>query len=481
MFLPEYDKHDAIGLSELVQKGDVSPQDLLRAAIERIEARNPALNAVVLELFARAKERVDTLPEGPLKGIPFLLKDLKATLAGTPTSNSTLLSKDRKAEVSSVLVKRYEAAGLQIVGKTNTPEFGLGSHTLNPVFGPTRNPWDRGRSAGGSSGGAAAALAMRMLPMADGSDMMGSLRNPAGWNNVIGFRPSVGRVPNGASEGDLYLHQLSTNGPMARSIADLALLLDAMAGYDPAAPLSFGKRGVFAPGLASEAPEDWAKGLRIAWLGDWNGTWPMEDGVLETCEDALKVFESLGAEVTPFVPDFPWEKIWDSWTELRSWSVAAANLPDYADEARRTHLKPEAVWEIERGLAMSGLDVHRASVARSDWHRCLEGVFDRFDLVAAPSAQLWPFPVMDRWPAEIAGRKMDTYHRWMECVLPASLSGRPTVCMPAGFGKAGGPGAGLPMGLQLMGRTRGDMEVLRAAAAYETACPHMTARPADPV
>lgn len=495
--LPPILEAGAARLAAMLRTGDVSAVEIMQAHLDRIDAVNDVTDAPITAIVSRrdaddciadAKQadaalteaRASGAPLPALHGLPIAIKDLTAT-KGLRTSRGSPLYAEFVPEADAPLAAALRGAGALVIGKTNTPEFGLGSHTLNPVFGPTRNPWDRGRSAGGSSGGAAAALAMRMLPMADGSDMMGSLRNPAGWNNVIGFRPSVGRVPNGASEGDLYLHQLSTNGPMARSIADLALLLDAMAGYDPAAPLSFGKRGVFAPGLASEAPEDWAKGLRIAWLGDWNGTWPMEDGVLETCEDALKVFESLGAEVTPFVPDFPWEKIWDSWTELRSWSVAAANLPDYADEARRTHLKPEAVWEIERGLAMSGLDVHRASVARSDWHRCLEGVFDRFDLVAAPSAQLWPFPVMDRWPAEIAGRKMDTYHRWMECVLPASLSGRPTVCMPAGFGKAGGPGAGLPMGLQLMGRTRGDMEVLRAAAAYETACPHMTARPADPV
>ena len=494
--LPPILEAGAARLAAMLRAGEVSAVEIMQAHLDRIDAVNDVTDAPITAIVSRrdpdaclaeaaeadaavaaSRRTGEALPL--LHGLPLAIKDLTAT-KGLRTSRGSPLYAEFVPEADAPLAAALKRAGALVVGKTNTPEFGLGSHTLNPVFGPTRNPWDRGRSAGGSSGGAAAALAMRMLPMADGSDMMGSLRNPAGWNNVIGFRPSVGRVPDGKAEGDLYLHQLSTNGPMARSIADLALLLDAMAGFDPAAPLSFGRQGVFVPGLASEAPQDWAKGLKIAWLGDWNGTWPMEAGVLETCEGALKVFEGLGAEVTPFVPDFPWEKIWKSWTDLRSWSVAAANLPDYADEARRAHLKPEAVWEIERGMAMSGLDVHRASAARSDWHRCLEGVFEDFDLVAAPSAQLWPFPVMDRWPDEIAGRKMDTYHRWMECVLPASLSGRPTVCMPAGFGAAGGPGAGLPIGLQLMGRTRGDLEVLRAAAAYETACPHMTARPADP-
>ncbi|MEC7793783.1 MAG: amidase family protein, partial [Pseudomonadota bacterium] len=191
-----------------------------------------------------------------------------------------------------------------------------------------------------------------------------------------------------------------------------------------------------------------------------------------TCEAALKTFEDLGCTVEPLAAPFPAEDLWQSWIDLRSWSVAAANLPDYADEARRAHLKPEAVWEIERGLAMSGLDVHRASVARSDWHRCLEGVFEDFDLVAAPSAQLWPFPVMDRWPGEIAGRKMDTYHRWMECVIPASLIGLPGLAVPAGFGAGG-----LPMGLQLIGPYRGDLGVLQLAQGYHLATDWPSRRP----
>ncbi|MGM0586700.1 MAG: amidase, partial [Pseudomonadota bacterium] len=383
-------------------------------------------------------------------------------------------------EADAPMVARLRAAGAIVIGKTNTPEFGLGSQTFNDVFGATRNPWNPARTPGGSSGGAAVALAARMLPMADGSDMMGSLRNPAGWCNVIGFRPSWGRVPNASDAGDLYYHQLSTDGPMGRSVADIALLLDVQGGFDPAAPLSHGKPGVVSPALAAEDPRPWAKGLRIGWLGDWDGRWPMEAGVLDTTRAALGALERLGATVEPVVPDFPWERIWNAWTTLRSWTIAAKFGADHADPARRERLKPEAVWEIERGLALPAMDIHEAGLARADWHRALERVFDDFDLLAMPSAQVWPFPVEDRWPETVAGRSMDTYHRWMEVMLPGSLSGRPTIALPAGLGAPGGPGAGLPIGVQLMGRTRGDLEVLKAAAAYEAEADWIRARPPEP-
>ncbi len=313
------------------------------------------------------------------------------------------------------------------------------------------------------------ALACRMLPLADGSDMMGSLRNPAGWNNVMGFRPSWGLVSNAGSP-DLYLHQLSTNGPMGRSTRDMALLLDVQAGFDPAAPLSHDGPG-FLAGLEG-VDEGAAKGLRIGWIGNWGGAWPMDDGILATCENALNVMESLGSSVETLTPDFPRDRLWQSWIDLRSWAVAGKQAPLYEDEAKRAKMKPELVWEIERGLALSALDVHRAGIARADWHRTLEALFQRFDLLAVPSAQVWPFRVEQRWPQEIAGVKMDTYHRWMECVIPASLSGRPAVCVPAGFGSAG-----LPIGLTLIGRTRGDLDVLKAAAAFETAADWVRAAP----
>jgi len=465
-------------LAPLIRAGEVSAEEVMRAHLDRIAEVNDGVTAIVsqrdpddclAEARAADASRAAGEPLGPLHGLPIAIKDLTATKGLLTTMGSPLYA-DLVPNADSPMVARIRAAGALIVGKTNTPEFGLGSHTMNPIFGATKNPWDRGRSAGGSSGGAAVALAMRMLPIADGSDQMGSLRNPAGWNNVFGFRPSWGRVANDSSF-DLYAHQLSTEGPMGRSVADMALLLDVQAGYQPEAPLSHGKRDVFVPGLTTEDPRPWAKGLRIGWIGDWNGGWPMEPGILETCEAALKVFESLGAEVVPLVPDHSREEMWDSWTTLRHWGVAARSAAEYENPERRKLLKPEAIWEIEHGLALSAMDIHRASVQRARWHRKLLQIFESVDLLAMPSAQVWPFPVEERWPQEIAGVAMDTYHRWMECVLPTSLGGRPAVCVPAGFGPQGGPGAGLPMGLQLMGAPRGDLEVLRAAAAFEAEAP----------
>ncbi|MEO1689495.1 MAG: amidase family protein, partial [Pseudomonadota bacterium] len=280
---------------------------------------------------------------------------------------------------------------------------------------------------------------------------------------------------------DLYAHQLSTMGPMGRSAADVALLLDALAGFDPAAPLSFEDAPSFHDALAAEPdPAARARGLRIGWLADLDGRCPMDPGILATCEGALKVFEDLGATVEPCRLDLDPEIPWDGWTTLRSWIMAAKFRDDFADPARRDLLKPEVIWEIERGLAYSALDIHDAVLKRAAQHRALEALFSRCDLLAVPSAQVWPFPVEQRFPQEIAGIAMDTYHRWMEIMLPASLSGRPAISVPAGFCPADGPAPGTPIGVQLIGPLRDDLGVLRAAAAFETAADQASLAPPDP-
>ena len=492
--MPDAPAHDPIleaggaRLAEMMARGEVSAVEVMEAHLDRIEAVNDKLIAVVSQrpreaLMAEAREadaaRIAGRAAGPLHGLPIAVKDLVATKGLRTTMGSPLFA-DQVPEADGLVAKRLREAGAILVGKTNVPEFGLGSHTMNEVFGTTANPWNPARSAGGSSGGAAVALATRMLPIADGSDMMGSLRNPAGWNNVMGFRPTWGRVPNSDSL-DLYAHQLATEGPMGRSVADVALLLDALAGFDPAAPLSLGETPGFLAGVTAAEPRAWARDLRIGWIGDWNGTYAMDPGVLAVCEKALAVFEGLGAHVEPLTPEHAPEAIWDSWCTLRSWAMAGRYAEEHANPNRRTQMKPEAVWEVERGLALSALDIHRAVVARADWHRALQRLFARFDLLALPSAQVWPFPIGERWPAEIAGRKMDTYHRWMEVVLPASLEGAPAICVPAGFSGPEAGVEGLPMGLQLIGPRRADLAVLRAAAAFETAAPWVRLAPPDPV
>jgi amidase len=451
----------AVALRAAMDRGAASAAEVMAACLARIAAVNPALNAVValrdtdaLMAEARAADAVPTAARGPLHGLPMAVKDLVGVRGGRSTWGSPILA-DFVPDKDDMLAARLRAAGAILIGKTNTPEFGLGSHSYNPVHGVTGNPYAPDRTAGGSSGGAAAALAARMLPLADGSDMMGSLRNPAGWCNVYGFRPTFGRVPVDPV-GDVFLHQLATDGPMARTIEDLALLLGVLAVPDSRLPHGRPLED-FAAALALPAGR-----LRIGWLGDWGGAMPYEDGILPLCRNALADFPD--ALVEDVAPPYPAAKIWDAWITLRSWAVAARLGVFHADPAKRAQLKPEAIWEIERGLGMSAMEVHRASVLRSEWNTVAAGLFERFDLLALPTAQVWPFPKGWDWPKSIGDRAMDTYHRWMEVVVPASLLGLPTLAVPVGFGANG-----LPMGVQLIGPRGADTAVLRAGQAWHQA------------
>jgi amidase len=346
------------------------------------------------------------------------------------------------------------------VGKTNTPEFGFGSHTFNPVYGATHNAYDLARSAGGSSGGAAVSLAMRMLPLADGSDYGGSLRNPAGWNNVFGFRTSEGVVP--AAGEDVWLPSMGVGGPMARSVADLALLLSVQAGYDPRAPLSLDGEGsrFLAPLEAS------VKGKRIGWLGDLKGWAPYEPGVLDVCRTALKTFEAMGCTVEEAVPDAAPEAAWQAFVRLRQWQQGATVRAYYADPHLRALLKPEAIWEVEGALKLGAFDITAASAARTIWSNSVARLLRRYDYLLMPTAQLFPFDIEERWPRAIAGQQMQTYHEWMKAVCLVTLAGTPSLAVPAGFGPQG-----LPMGLQIIAPVRREMDCLRLAHAYEQALP----------
>lgn len=344
------------------------------------------------------------------------------------------------------MVQRMQDAGAIIIGKTNTPQFGLGSHTTNPVFGATNNALIAGASAGGSSGGAAVALATHMVALADGSDMMGSLRNPAGWNGVWGLRPTWGRVPS-EPKGDTFLHQLSTNGPMARNITDLALLLDVQSGPDRRLPHGFASAPVSPHLDAGGRPP------RLAWLADWGGAYPMEPGVLACCEAALKDWD-----VDFIAPPFPAADLWEAWTTLRSWSVSVSLEPLYAQQKSRAKLNPQAIWEIEKGLALRVAEINRATIIRSNWFAQAARLFERYDALVLPTAQCFPFPVAWDWPKEIAHVIMDTYHRWMEVVIPASLIGLPALALPL---------SGHAMGVQFIGPRGADLRLLQIGRQWE--------------
>lgn len=457
---------DAIALSQAIHARTLSCVEVMGAYLDRIERLNPVVNAIVA-----MRERGDILKEaavldaelaagrsrGWMHGFPQAIKDLAAA-KGFATTQGSPLFKDSIADADAIFVARMRAAGSIIIGKTNTPEFGFGSQTFNPVFGATRNAYDQSRTAGGSSGGAAVALALRMLPVADGSDHAGSLRNPAAFNNVLGLRPSYGRVPSGTDE--VFLPQLGVAGPMARKVGDLAALLAVQSGYDPRLPMSIREEPA---AFLGPLKRDIA-GLRIGWLGDLGGHLPMEDGVLDLCRQGLLAFEAMGAHVEDAALGFDPEAIWQAWLVLRAWQAGEKLVEIVADPARRDLLKPEAQWEAQQGLKLSAFDVSRASAVRSSWYQHLLGVFARYDILVLPSAQVFPFAVETHWPREIAGRTMDTYHRWMQVVIPATMSGCPALNVPAGFNAAG-----LPMGMQLWGPNQSELLLLQVAQAYEDA------------
>ncbi|RWA71342.1 amidase [Mesorhizobium sp.] len=457
----------AIELAQAIRQRRLSAREVVSAFLDRIETVNPLVNAIVslrqrADILAEADRADAHLAEGgdagPLFGLPIAIKDLALTKGLRTTFGSPIFA-DFVPQEDDFFVERLRKAGVIIIGKTNVPEFGLGSNTYNPVFGPTLNAFDPALTAGGSSGGAAVALALDMVPVADGSDFGGSLRNPAAYNNVYGFRPSQGLVPAGP-DIDVFHAQMGVEGPMGRNVRDIALLLDEQAGYHPRAPLSHDKQGSFLEGLGTKA------GGRIAWLGDLGGHLPMEQGILELCEAALGRFAEASFHTEALVPDFDFEALWQAFVTLRQASSGCGLKAHYDDPEKRRLLKPEAVWEVEQAMRLSAPQVHAATVRRSSWHRTLLSLFERFDLVVLPTAQVFPFDVATHWPREVAGRAMNSYHRWMQVSAFATLGGCPALNVPVGFDDKG-----RPMGMQLIGRPRGDLAVLKAGAAYEATLP----------
>jgi amidase len=464
----------AVRLSQAIQARDVSCREVMAAYLAQIDRLNPKVNAIVSlqareGLLKQADERDAQLQAGQrmgwMHGFPQAPKDLAAT-AGIATTLGSPILKTNVPKADAVVVERMRRAGSIFVGKTNTPEFGLGSHTYNTVFGTTGNAFDPGKSAGGSSGGAAVALALHLLPVADGSDMMGSLRNPAAWNNVFGFRPSYGRVPYGPAP-EVFVQQLGYEGPMGRTVADVAMLLSVQAGFDARLPLSIDQDPAqFTRPLARDF-----KGVRVGWLGDYDGYLPTEPGVMETCRQALRHFEAIGCTVEAVQPAFAPERLWQTWLTMRGFIVAGTAGALYADPQLRAQMKPEAVWEVENGLKLSAADVWKASSDRSAWYQALNKLYERYDYLVLPSAQVFPFDAKLDWPKAIAGKPMDTYHRWMEVVIGGTLAGVPVLNVPAGFGPSG-----LPIGLQVMGRAQADWSVLQVGHAYEQACGYARVR-----
>jgi len=454
-------------LSRRIHARELSCRELMQATLQRVAQLNPRYNAIVNladegVLLQQADARDALLARGQsmgwMHGLPFAAKDT-AHAAGFPTTFGSPLLKDAVAAQDSTHIARMKAAGGICIAKTNMPEFGLGSHTYNTLFGTTRNAWDDTVSAGGSSGGAAVAVALRMLPLADGSDFMGSLRNPAGWAHIFGMRPSQGRVP-AWPRPELFVSQLGTDGPMARTVQDLARLLSTQAGQDLRAPLSIAQAAghSFEPGC-----EATVKGLRIGWLGDLGGHLATEPGIVSGLEAALLRCQLAGAHVEPLTLGFSHDQLWQAWLLWRRALVAPAVAAVLKAAADRARIKPEALWEYDQAQGLSSTDFMQAAQVRSAFYTHMLGLFERFDLLALPTAQVWPFAVETTWPRNIGTRTMDTYHRWMECTIHATFAGLPAISVPAGFDASGR----WPLGLQLIGPPQGDAALLRAAAGYE--------------
>ena len=457
---------DAAALAEAIKSRQVSCVEVMQAYLDHIDRLNPRVNAIVSlqgrdDLVRQASHRDDQLARGEyagwMHGFPLAIKDLEAT-AGIRTTMGSPLLRDFVPDADSIMVERIKQAGAIIIGKTNTPEFGLGSQTYNPVFGTTLNAYDQSKTCGGSSGGAAVSLALRMLPVADGSDHAGSLRNPAAFNNVLGFRTSFGRIP--IDRGDAFAPSLAVAGPMARTVTDLAMLLTTQSGYDSRAPLSIQQH----PDDLVDSLRRNFNGTRIAWLGDLGGYLPFEPGVLELCRDALKVFAQLGCTIDEAKPDFPIEQVWQNWLTLRAWQVGTLLKMPYSDPAKRALMKPEAQWEVEQGFKVSAYDISDASAVRTSWYHAVRRFFETYDYFILPSAQVFPFDASIHWPKEINRVAMDTYHRWMEVVIPVTMSGCPALNVPVGFDPRG-----LPMGIQIVGPNHSELSCLQLAYAYEQA------------
>jgi amidase len=448
------------------------------AHLERIDEVNPLVNAVVSLVAERALDEATeadrrwsaSSPDerdrlGALYGLPVAHKDTHET-AGIPTTFGSPLLADNVPATDELVVERLRGAGAITIGKTNVPVFAAGSHTVNPLFGPTRNPYHPGRSAGGSSGGAAAALATGMHPLADGSDFGGSLRNPASFCNVVGPRPSPGRVPSWPDP--LPWSPLFVQGPMARSVADVALGLSVLAGPDPRAPAALEHPGAALAELArGHAPDDLA-GPRVGWAPDLGGRVPVEADVDAALAGVPAVFAELGARVEPACPDLAGAD--EVFRTLRAWRFAMT-LGELAD-AHPESLPEPMRDNIEAGRRLSGADVARAETAHTTLYHRVRVFFEEFDLLLAPVSQVAPFPMEWSFPTEVAGRPTPNYLDWMASAYLVSATGCPAMSVPAGFTTAG-----LPVGLQIVGPHRADVAVLLAGAVFERATGHGLRRP----
>ncbi|WP_407660515.1 amidase [Marinimicrococcus flavescens] len=458
-----------------LEAGEVTPLQLIDAAVARIEEVEPVLNAVPTLCVERARTQAKRIMAGEitptgdgrgwLAGLPVVIKDLNE-VEGVRTTHGSPIFADHVPTSSGYEVERLEAHGAVILGKSNTPEFGAGAQTFNEVFGVTRNPWNTALTCGGSSGGAAVALAAGEIWLANGSDLGGSLRTPAGYCSVVGLRPSPGRVPHGP--GGNPFGTLSVEGPMGRDVRDVALLLDAQAGHDPRDPLSYP-----APARPyAETVEDRPTLRRVAYSADLGGITPVDPEVAAICRAAAERFAGLGVEVIEnSCPDL--DKAVDVFNVLRAENFVISRAPLL--EKHRDKLKPEVIWNIERGLELSAGDIGRAERDRAAMQRSMAAFLDEHDLLLCPTSIVPPFPVEQRYIEELHGHRFPSYIDWVSITFAITVTGCPVLSLPCGF-----TSTGLPVGLQLVGKPRDEAGLLAAAAMLEDALGIARQVPLDP-
>jgi amidase len=459
----------------LLRRRSISARELLAAYLDRIDVVNPAINAIVTldpeGALAQARDADDAAargePLGSLHGLVVAHKDLLPT-RGMRTTWGSPIYRDFVPDEDAAAAARMRAAGAIRLGKTNVPEMGAGSHTFNPLFGPSRNPYDTGRTVGGSSGGAAAALASGMVSLADGSDLGGSLRNPASFCNVVGLRCAIGR--NSRAPVQTGWTSMSVVGAMGRTVADVALLESVLAGYDPRDPVSLPGDGTAFAALAEDDSEDHLRGVRVGWSRDLGGL-PVEPEVTWALErDGRPALASLGAEIRDIEPDFDGAE--ESFRTLRAWEMAQTYRDLY--RTRRDELSDNLRYNIEAGLPLTAADIYDAYTARTRLYTRMVALFDEIDVLAAPVVQVPPFPVEWTWPREVAGETQDDYLGWMRSCWYVSATGLPAISVPCGF-----TDDGLPVGLQLVGHPQGEVELLRIALTFERANPMWQRRPPE--
>jgi len=447
----------AIQMRDMIRTKTLSAVEVMEAHLRHIEDVNPKVNAIVTLHPDRAMQGAEAADAalaagaqlGTLHGLPTAVKDLTVT-KGIRTTFGSPIFKDNIPDQDAISVERTKKAGAVIIGKTNTPEFGAGSNTFNPLFGATLNPYDISKTCGGSSGGAGVSLATRMLPIADGTDLGGSLRNPANFNNVVGFRPSPGRVPSIAPLG---WSTLSVAGPMARTVEDVALFLSVLAGPDNRSPISIEQPGsIYSNSLDRDFPE-----VRIAYVPDLGGL-PVDPRISSIISSSVNLLESLGCIVDHVAPDF--SDVDQTFKTLRA--LGTASVRAELLKQHRHLIKETVVGEIEAGLQLTASEIGKAESMRTAYYQRMQVFMDKYEFMVMPVNQVPPFDVTTEYPREIDGVQMETYIDWMKSCYYISALGHPAVSVPCGFTQDG-----LPVGLQIVGRHHDDFGVLQLAYAFE--------------